>query len=369
MIGSFRSFQTEPSIVAFCFIVVSHDAVAKGGDPIRVACVGASITFGYGLNSDRQTYCYPAQLQKRLGDQFEVRNFGRSGHTLSRNSGNSYWNTPEFTNAKDFEPHIVIIQLGSNDANPENWNKCQNGFSQTLAEMVKTFSDLKSKPEVFVCLPPPMFKKKNTLWNDNLNKYIRPIIKDTCVENRFRVIDLFAPLVGRSDVYQKDGIHPTRQGAAIIAKTVDDALSDLKSVKKAKREKVHKKQTSPNKNDPASQLIVGSTWTGKRWQDGRGPQGSTAHIIQKTNQKIELWTPPWGTDGKMYWILSISGRDLELTDMRYQGQENPRTFTNVSGKGTIDENSLKFDYTADVHCPTCPRRNVRVNGSFILTRD
>ena len=44
---------------------------------IRVACVGDSITAGYGL-SDPGTQSYPAQLQALLGSGYSVGNFGVS---------------------------------------------------------------------------------------------------------------------------------------------------------------------------------------------------------------------------------------------------------------------------------------------------
>ena len=37
-------------------------------NPIRVACVGNSVTFGYGLDN-RETHCYPYVLQQLLGIQ------------------------------------------------------------------------------------------------------------------------------------------------------------------------------------------------------------------------------------------------------------------------------------------------------------
>lgn len=48
---------------------------------IKVACVGNSITSGYTL-PDPATQSYPAQLQKLLGNSYQVGNFGKSGATL-----------------------------------------------------------------------------------------------------------------------------------------------------------------------------------------------------------------------------------------------------------------------------------------------
>ena len=50
-------------------------------EPVRVACVGDSITFGAGV-AQREVNCYPVVLNKLLGDKYQVKNFGVSGSTL-----------------------------------------------------------------------------------------------------------------------------------------------------------------------------------------------------------------------------------------------------------------------------------------------
>ena len=76
----------------------ADDAPAKkpAGEAVRVACVGDSITYGSGI-PDREHNSYPAQLQKLLGDGYEVRNFGVSGATLLKNGDKPYWKEKAFT--------------------------------------------------------------------------------------------------------------------------------------------------------------------------------------------------------------------------------------------------------------------------------
>ncbi|MBQ0024637.1 MAG: hypothetical protein KBT00_02795, partial [Bacteroidales bacterium] len=47
---------------------------------VKVACIGDSVTYGYGLEN-RDNDSYPAQLQKLLGNGYDVRNFGHNGAT------------------------------------------------------------------------------------------------------------------------------------------------------------------------------------------------------------------------------------------------------------------------------------------------
>lgn len=49
---------------------------------IKVACVGDSITYGYGVE-EREVNNYPKQLGDLLGSRFEVRNFRRNSATMS----------------------------------------------------------------------------------------------------------------------------------------------------------------------------------------------------------------------------------------------------------------------------------------------
>ena len=70
-------FSLKKTFLSLCFLLVT----TTYSEPIRVACVGDSITFGYGIK-DRDKMSYPAQLGKRLGNKYEVRNFGVNGHTL-----------------------------------------------------------------------------------------------------------------------------------------------------------------------------------------------------------------------------------------------------------------------------------------------
>ena len=88
---------------------------------IRVACVGDSITWGYAM-TNRVEECYPAQLQKILGDRYEVVNFGNSGSCVYSDpkTGPSGWRPhpwrPGGAAAYAFKPDIVVSGLGANDA-------------------------------------------------------------------------------------------------------------------------------------------------------------------------------------------------------------------------------------------------------------
>lgn len=91
---------------------------ATKNPPVKVACVGASITFGAGTTPGKS---YPSQLQALLGPGWQVKNFGVSGRTVTKKGDHPYWNEKAFQAAQDFQPDAVIILLGSNDTKAANW--------------------------------------------------------------------------------------------------------------------------------------------------------------------------------------------------------------------------------------------------------
>ncbi len=130
-------------------------AAGRADDKIRVACVGDSITYGAGIK-DREHNSYPAQLQKLLGDGYEVRNFGVNGRTLLSKGDLPYVKERTYQDALAFKPNIVVIKLGSNDSKPQNW-KHADEFEADYKKLVESFRDLPTKPKVYLCTPVPAY--------------------------------------------------------------------------------------------------------------------------------------------------------------------------------------------------------------------
>src|ERR1043165_8271897 len=101
-------------IQMLCSCGTSRDSFIRESDysgPIRVACVGDSITYGYGIK-DREHDSYPAQLGSLLGKKWEVQNFGVNGATALKKGTRSYSEQKSFQDALLFKPDVVVIQLG-----------------------------------------------------------------------------------------------------------------------------------------------------------------------------------------------------------------------------------------------------------------
>ena len=92
---------------------------ARAEEKIKTACIGNSVTYGYGHRSPQET-SYPVQLGKMLGEKYDVRNFGKSGATLLRKGHRPYNRQAEYDAALEFAPDLAIIHLGLNDTDPRN---------------------------------------------------------------------------------------------------------------------------------------------------------------------------------------------------------------------------------------------------------
>ncbi|HWW40225.1 GDSL-type esterase/lipase family protein [Pedobacter sp.] len=193
---------------------------AQESKHIRIACIGNSVTYGYGLKN-RETECYPARLQQGLGKSYEVKNFGHSGATLLKHGHNPYFKTREFTDALNYKPDIAIVHLGLNDTDPRNWPDYKMDFQADYTWLLDTLRKVNPKIKVYVCrLTPifsghPRFKSGTRDWYWQIQSCISAVAKG----NQTELIDLNTPLRNRPDLFV-DQLHPDAEGASIIAQTI-----------------------------------------------------------------------------------------------------------------------------------------------------
>ena len=205
---------------------------AKDGQ-IRVACVGDSVTYGFGIKN-RAKYHYPAQLQKMLGDGYCVNNFGYSGRTLSSEGDRPYVNEKLYRQSLDFQPDIVVFMLGSNDSKAFNWKDSKH-FADEYVSLINSYRALKSKPRIYVVVPTPVFpvngEVKYNIDGDVLQNEIVPATRMLGAALGLPVIDMNSVFEGREDLFS-DGCHPNREGAELYAKTVAAAIPAAQSDQK-----------------------------------------------------------------------------------------------------------------------------------------
>ena len=207
--------------IILCFF----SAVWAAERPTRVACVGNSVTYGYGL-PNRDTESYPVRLQQMLGEGYEVGNFGHSGATLLYKGHRPYVNLPEFRQALDFRPDWVVIHLGLNDTDPRNWPDWKEEFIPDYRALIDSFRTVNPEARILVCKMTPIFDRHPRFqsgtrdWHAQIQRAIEQVAQGAGAQ----LIDLYTPLHSRPDLFP-DALHPNPEGAQILARTVYSALT------------------------------------------------------------------------------------------------------------------------------------------------
>ena len=187
-------------------------------DAIRVACIGNSITDGHGIEMATQ-YGYPALLQKALGSDYWVKNFGVSSRTLLNKGDFPYMKEMAWRDALAFNPDIVVIKLGTNDSKPQNWQYASE-FKQDLLQMIKALG----KAKIFLCTPIPAFKPSWDINDSVIVNGIIPFQKEVARKNGLQLIDLHTLMANDEELVQPDGIHPNEKGVAKMAEIIAGAI-------------------------------------------------------------------------------------------------------------------------------------------------
>ena len=198
--------------------VQSSDRLVGG----RIAAVGDSITFGEGVNPNRREQdSYPGQLQTLLGSAYEVSNFGYIGATVQDGGDVPYKRTDAYVSSFNSNPEIVVLMLGSNDSKPINWDP--NAYEAQLGELISLYEVLPSRPTVYVATPPVAFENAAGVRPDVVADEIVPIVRAVGTRTSTPIIDVFSA-TKPFPAYFPDGVHPDRDGAALIASTVQSAI-------------------------------------------------------------------------------------------------------------------------------------------------
>lgn len=176
-----------------------------------IVCFGDSLSAGYGVNAGLS---YPDFLQKELdraGYKYRVVNLGVSGDTTS--GGLSRIQT-----AVRLKPSITILELGGNDG--------LRGVPlvstrANLDEMTKQLLGAGSKVLIAGMTLPPNY-------GPDYIKEFEQIYVQLATKYKVPRIPFFLDGVAlRSDLMQRDGIHPNAKGNEVVAKNVMKLLRPL----------------------------------------------------------------------------------------------------------------------------------------------
>jgi len=216
--------------------------------PIRIACLGDSIT--YGAQADPKTESYPAQLQQMLGVRRLIKNFGVGGATMMRRGKpNAFQQLPK---AREFEPQLVIVGFGINDTRSRGVDYWDH-FSDFVSDATALLEEITSwpwQPRVILCLPitnysdlpgMPEERKENNAERVPRMAEVRTKLKEVAANFADRgvmVVDLGEPTKDHPELYAIDGVHMKPAGYRLIAETLRPAVEKAEGEIKAKRQGV-----------------------------------------------------------------------------------------------------------------------------------
>lgn len=194
----------------------------------KVACIGDQIMLGAKTKKRKKskkakTTTYPIQLQQLLGEKYIVKTFAVNNATILKNGSTPYWEDSLFQKAQDFQPDIVVINLGMNDTKMHNWWKHGKEFTDDYLAMVKTFQTLKNKPRVILCRPLRPHDIIRGVNDSTMVVGVLPTIDSVATWQQLQTIDLYELLKMRDDLFNRT-LHPDNTACRIIADKIADVI-------------------------------------------------------------------------------------------------------------------------------------------------
>lgn len=203
--------------------VAQTDAPAQ--EQIRVACVGDSITYGHGISNWPENN-YPAVLQNLLGEGYHVNNYGVSGYAVQDTSDRPYATLEHYQESLAYDADYVVFMMGSNDTKPQNWLGA-DAFKEDLLTLLDSYGE----KQIILCTPSTAFflegQTEGITSHDIqplLVAEIAQVTRDVAGERGYTLLDIHALTGQHPEWFEKDGVHPSNEGAAAIAQAVCDVL-------------------------------------------------------------------------------------------------------------------------------------------------
>ena len=207
------------ALTVACVAAGAASAAPSADRPVKIVALGDSLMAGYQLAASG---AFPEQLEKALrakGYAVEIANAGVSGDTASGGLGRLDWSVPDGTDA-------VILGLGANDM--------LRGVDPkvTRAALAKIIEQLKARGiEILLAgmLAPP------NLGPDFAGAF-NAIFPDLASTNGLVFYRFFLDGIATDPkLNQRDGIHPTAAGIAVVVERILPKAEELLARVRAKR--------------------------------------------------------------------------------------------------------------------------------------
>lgn len=179
------------------------------GEPIAILAFGDSLTAGYGLPAgDGFVDQLQAWLSSELGAPVQVVNGGVSGDTSTGGRSRLDWALAPIKSGK---PDLVIMELGANDALR---GVAPEVTRQNMDAMLGTLNERGIPTLVAGMLASPS-------WGPDYEASFNGIFPDLAKKYSMPLYPFFLDGVATiPELNQADGIHPTKEGVAIIIEKI-----------------------------------------------------------------------------------------------------------------------------------------------------
>lgn len=200
------------------FILTAMPAFANSTvtDQVTILILGDSLTAGYGLEQENS---FPVQLERSLrtsGYSVRVINAGVSGDTSAGGLSRLEW-------ALDDQPHIVVVELGANDA--------LRGLdpAQTYANLDQIIKRLKSSGCIVVLAGMRAPRNLGAEYYEEFDQIYPDLAK---VYNLLFYPFFLEGVATDPDLNQTDGMHPNAAGVGLIVKGIQPLI--IKALERVK---------------------------------------------------------------------------------------------------------------------------------------
>lgn len=200
--------------------------------PLKIFCIGDSITEGYGLKDadGKQAMAklgYPAKLGEILVPQATVKHYGAGGTTYFRNGPHPFEKTAWFAYFQLAKPDIVTIAFGTNCSGEKAWPLLHEQYTNDVKWLIARIREENPTVAIYICLPPPAYSGMWGISEPTIRDQIIPALREIAEEEHCLTIDLHTALSHHPELFF-DTIHPNEEGMKLIARTIADRLYETR---------------------------------------------------------------------------------------------------------------------------------------------
>ncbi len=216
--------------------VIADGATITGeADLITVACVGDSVTEGFG-SSNGQYSPYPAVLQRILWRDYIIYNYGNSGKTMRDDLPDAYSKTGTYTNmlrgAADAD--ITLIMLGTNDSNRDrSWTDADTESFNTSCKKLVEAIEAKRPDMTYFIMNCPVYQGGDNFGSAQIRSLQSALVKSLKAEgydmNFFDMYNFSKRTITIANF--PDGLHPGDLGYGMMANGVAEMLEEYRASK------------------------------------------------------------------------------------------------------------------------------------------